>query len=504
MTQAGTNPQVIREVRIDSEKTVGELLETARIVFELQEVKGSLFKEDRTSPSPERQLKEVLHTGDFLEIAGSGRAEDHFYIEVLAESEGVEGTPELVRFRKIPYRNRSVHFSESAYNSDVVVEFEKYMNREIRKVFAPGTVAPDLDWKIARPLKTMLDGRKVAELKSFAKENRLDVNQYLKKADLIRDLIRVMDLSGFWEKIINRMSVREYFQFKEICKKNGNFVQDDEVEVVFPILSESWLMEDTYWNGVIIAKELMEFYEKWLESGKEQQYLGDHAAEICFIAAGNLYGFVDQGLFAELYQKLYPDTDKEQKNIWRIISQNVSACNMKKIFGTDVFYHTLLVSGNSAKGLYQAFLTSGRFHYVPGKKELMELACSDLLFPEKDAESLQNILEQKFFVPRQNARYIIRELAKGIHIGIPTVQLIEYLRKAVSANRRNMNFGEATAILDRAQKCMRKISLGGFTEQELDSQMSKTRVVRAERKIYPNDPCPCGSGKKYKNCCGRR
>ena len=23
-------------------------------------------------------------------------------------------------------------------------------------------------------------------------------------------------------------------------------------------------------------------------------------------------------------------------------------------------------------------------------------------------------------------------------------------------------------------------------------------------KIYPNDPCPCGSGKKYKKCCGRK
>lgn len=27
---------------------------------------------------------------------------------------------------------------------------------------------------------------------------------------------------------------------------------------------------------------------------------------------------------------------------------------------------------------------------------------------------------------------------------------------------------------------------------------------RTEKKIYPNDPCPCGSGKKYKNCCGRK
>ena len=28
--------------------------------------------------------------------------------------------------------------------------------------------------------------------------------------------------------------------------------------------------------------------------------------------------------------------------------------------------------------------------------------------------------------------------------------------------------------------------------------------VQHDKKIYPNDPCPCGSGKKYKKCCGKR
>ena len=27
--------------------------------------------------------------------------------------------------------------------------------------------------------------------------------------------------------------------------------------------------------------------------------------------------------------------------------------------------------------------------------------------------------------------------------------------------------------------------------------------MQPKKKIYPNDPCPCGSGKKYKKCCGR-
>ena len=33
-------------------------------------------------------------------------------------------------------------------------------------------------------------------------------------------------------------------------------------------------------------------------------------------------------------------------------------------------------------------------------------------------------------------------------------------------------------------------------------QKSSTTIVK-DAKVYPNDPCPCGSGKKYKKCCGK-
>ena len=33
---------------------------------------------------------------------------------------------------------------------------------------------------------------------------------------------------------------------------------------------------------------------------------------------------------------------------------------------------------------------------------------------------------------------------------------------------------------------------------------AKGPVRRAQQKVYPNDPCPCGSGKKYNQCCGRK
>lgn len=37
-----------------------------------------------------------------------------------------------------------------------------------------------------------------------------------------------------------------------------------------------------------------------------------------------------------------------------------------------------------------------------------------------------------------------------------------------------------------------------------DDSLAKKPVQRAAQKVYPNDPCPCGSGKKYKQCCGRK
>ena len=42
------------------------------------------------------------------------------------------------------------------------------------------------------------------------------------------------------------------------------------------------------------------------------------------------------------------------------------------------------------------------------------------------------------------------------------------------------------------------------TRKALYIDQKNARTVRREgKKIMPNDPCPCGSGKKYKKCCGR-
>ncbi len=75
-------------------------------------------------------------------------------------------------------------------------------------------------------------------------------------------------------------------------------------------------------------------------------------------------------------------------------------------------------------------------------------------------------------------------------------------------------FGEMTnAIAENTIRTLFHIKVEQKVEREEVAKVTGTNkddsAVRApkkreEKKIYPNDPCPCGSGKKYKQCCGRK
>ncbi len=55
----------------------------------------------------------------------------------------------------------------------------------------------------------------------------------------------------------------------------------------------------------------------------------------------------------------------------------------------------------------------------------------------------------------------------------------------------------------RVEQKVEREQVAEETSTNRDDNAIKTPVKRKNKKIYPNDPCPCGSGKKYKNCCGR-
>ena len=56
----------------------------------------------------------------------------------------------------------------------------------------------------------------------------------------------------------------------------------------------------------------------------------------------------------------------------------------------------------------------------------------------------------------------------------------------------------------RIEQKVEREQVAKVTGTNKDDTIQKGPVKRMEAKVYPNDPCPCGSGKKYKQCCGRK
>ena len=56
----------------------------------------------------------------------------------------------------------------------------------------------------------------------------------------------------------------------------------------------------------------------------------------------------------------------------------------------------------------------------------------------------------------------------------------------------------------RVEQKVEREQVAKVTGTNKDDTVAKAPVKREAAKVYPNDPCPCGSGKKYKQCCGRK
>ena len=56
----------------------------------------------------------------------------------------------------------------------------------------------------------------------------------------------------------------------------------------------------------------------------------------------------------------------------------------------------------------------------------------------------------------------------------------------------------------RIEQKVEREQVAKVTGTNKDDSLPKGPVKREEEKVYPNSPCPCGSGKKYKQCCGKK
>ena len=86
-----------------------------------------------------------------------------------------------------------------------------------------------------------------------------------------------------------------------------------------------------------------------------------------------------------------------------------------------------------------------------------------------------------------------------------------YKEKKISTSNRGMQFEEminniehdATKFVNRARIQQNQEREEVIKPTATNSGEAPTHRQAVSKKVGRNEPCPCGSGKKYKNCCGR-
>jgi uncharacterized protein YchJ len=141
------------------------------------------------------------------------------------------------------------------------------------------------------------------------------------------------------------------------------------------------------------------------------------------------------------------------------------------------------------------------------KESMKEVLCE--LFPRKITagqefyENVEAILRAFFLFLGKN-RYVKKKSEL-------IAALVEYCPIMIKNSNNESNWGIAKQFMMAAESSGVDISnknemnrfMALYNLQNNKKMLNEKESIRTEPKVGRNDPCPCGSGKKYKKCCGR-
>ena len=225
----------------------------------------------------------------------------------------------------------------------------------------------------------------------------------------------------------------------------------------------------------------------------------------CLETSKQLYGIVPIEIFTELVNQ--QDKDKlTWKEIQQVL-QEIPVEYVEFVVKNNRLYHKEFWPDD--KGLLSA--QCDKKYYIPTKTEIIDIGMHGYLSEDKYVQKFQKYLITKLGAMEDEAEFAGRMIWRLVcgDYGMQVIfDVLEDLGLMVDTEKELHSLvGEINQLGDHTRKILNR----GHTPEEMRcwsnvlSKTMKNNIVNFEdakkNKIYPNGPCPCGSGKKYKNCC---
>lgn len=163
--------------------------------------------------------------------------------------------------------------------------------------------------------------------------------------------------------------------------------------------------------------------------------------------------------------------------------------------------------------------------YIPTPKEVTALAEARYLRDEPTYKALYKFMREELKQPSLYAHLWCYEAYNTFNAGETVPKLMEAIKQKNAGLVKAGHPEKQLLFAEQAQEnrfkalavkaceegtrmyCLRGNTLAESNLTLVEQEPPKTgndRVGAKAKKVYPNDPCPCGSGKKYKKCCGKK
>lgn len=336
------------------------------------------------------------------------------------------------------------------------------------------------------------------------------------KTSLVSRLAEHMLSPEVMEPYFTCLSDEELQVFEKAGAAVGFYAEEDTEEL--DLLFESCYVGVLEDGRVNVPRDVWNAYQQM--QGAEfdrKRVLMSHIMR-CISTSDVLYGIVPLHILRKLVNK-HPELSisaAELKTCLELIPPEYR----KFVVVDDRVYPEALYPDD--KGLWEA--QEDRAYYIPELEEIISLADYGSTVDGKEAEAFCKLLSSEFHKGRDDAIWLTIAIQNYISMGTEPRAVIEALEDFDIRVKSKRQINRLMDALMPLWNNTRMLVLRGFTPLEIAdmevgkesdnavdldvSKAQKDNIIDFQKakksKIYPNDPCPCGSGKKYKNCCKKK
>lgn len=334
----------------------------------------------------------------------------------------------------------------------------------------------------------------------IAKRHDLKVSSKLKKEELIRRTTEDMLLPEVMGRYFLCARDVEIGLFEQVLAGDGRIPGYEEENMEY-LYAGGYVTESGGSGLYVAADDTARAYEEmnteeFQKKRRRISLIGDY---LC--AANALYAVTPVSVVLDMFNRYEAEKLTEGELLEAYEKLHEVRPLVELVDGR--FADAVLVEQNTYGDIYR--MQKNVPYYMPTPIEIRFMADNGGFLMGKELQRLGEFLTGTLKVNDEQLPYILREVQSAISVGAGLQEVIDELETYGIRFGGQEDLEKFTSCIMDVWNNTRMVQNRGYTPYEMvvNGLDRETEQRRNTQKIYPNDPCPCGSGRKYKKCCGK-